>query len=184
KIFLYVVSPARTEGELRKLLTELHQRTITDIKGRPWKSGGPPGLWIYVYPDDVTAAEGADKWIGMLAANPIDGVGDIDIASVITRPVAPPKAQPGREVVGSWRRTSPALNYVVTVFRESGTYKIERRFDDGSHSVETVIRSKHRDGVKYAEPANEFGEFVVVLPNGRLGFYGRDGKFDEAAPIR
>ena len=184
KIRLYVVSPARNEPELRKLLTEFHQRTRKDIQGRPWKSGEPPGLWIYVYPDDASAAQGTDKWIAMLEANPIDGAADVDIASIVTRPVSPPKAQPGREVLGSWRRVSPALNYVVTIFREAGTYKTERRFDDGSESVETVIRSKHPDGVKYTEPGNEFGEFVVVYPNGRLGFYGSSGKFDEAAPVR
>lgn len=174
-----VIQQDATEEELRSVLLALRAAAFD----RSWKSDKAPGVWIYLYPDKRTANSKPDQWLAMLANSP-GGKPEIKISTTVTQPISTSKEAAGRELIGSWRYTSIGFHWVTTLFRESGKIKEETKYWDGSSSVKVVVKSRHPEGVKYADPKNKHGEYFVVYPNGNLGMYDRDGRFGVATPVQ
>jgi hypothetical protein len=173
-----VVEKGTDEKSLRALLTELRTRG----RGRRWKASGEPGVWIWVFDADRSAASAPDQWIAMLA-NPSGQEAVVTIASTVT---ATPPTTPKRskKSLGSWRYVSGGMHWVDTLYHDGSSWRLHVAYHDGSESDDAVVESTHPDGRKFADPADAHGEYVVVLSDGTLGLYGRSGRFATLPPVQ
>ena len=88
------------------------------------------------------------------------------------------------EILGKWR-SDKSLKGATLVLTQSSDKKLIMRvtFKKGSTKNERLVESKV-NGKKRYDHKNIHGEYYMLENNGNLGFYDRDGKFDEATKIR
>ena len=168
-----------TDAQLRTLLETLHRQAMA----RTWKCNCEPGVWIWVYTDAAAPDEAPDQWVAMLADSPI-GNPEITFSDERTKPAVPAEARAGREIIGHWKYISGGTHWVTSLYQENGSLKEELSFSDGTRIVRTVFKSQHPKGMKYMDPGDQHGEFVVLQRDGTLGLYSPDGQWGTAKPIK
>lgn len=87
------------------------------------------------------------------------------------------------EIHGIWRSEKSLSGAVLLLYTDTiGATKMRITFKDKSILENDVVKTKVSGKTKYADD-NIHGEYYMIEPNGNLGLYGPEGKFDEAVII-
>ena len=73
------------------------------------------------------------------------------------------------QLIGKWIDSG-----VTKIVYKDGKYFMERKFHDGSSLNQEITEKPSSKGRRF-NSNNSFGEYVIVLPNGKLSFYDGDG---------
>ena len=77
------------------------------------------------------------------------------------------------ELIGKWIEGGVTAG-VTTIISKDGKYFMERKYHDGSSLKQEITEESSSKGRRF-NLNNSFGEYVIVHPNGKLGFYDSDG---------
>lgn len=87
------------------------------------------------------------------------------------------------DILGKWRSEKSLMGAALILFKNpEGRLMMRITFKDGSNIDSEVVESTKDGKTKYQDD-NAHGEYYILEPNGNLGMYGNDGKFDEAVKI-
>ncbi|WDP87536.1 MAG: DUF2971 domain-containing protein [Desulfobacter sp.] len=88
-----------------------------------------------------------------------------------------------RNIVGRWLDPSPFSNHGLILFKENGSFLLERKFSDGSNSIKVLKPSETNGGIRYDEiEDNTHGEYFIVDDDGYLHYFSKEEEFMKLKP--
>jgi hypothetical protein len=87
------------------------------------------------------------------------------------------------DIVSMWH-AEEGLGATLFLYKDDkGLLRMRTAFLDGNSMDNPITESKAGDKTRYDDDLGK-GEYYLIEPNGNLGLYGDEGKFDEAILIK
>jgi hypothetical protein len=83
------------------------------------------------------------------------------------------------EIIGKWYDKSPYMEHSIVIYRQDDVYKLKETYKDGSIN-DKVLEFSDFNGKSKFTYENEFGEYILIESDGRLGQYDKDGLISKA----
>ncbi|NQT17375.1 MAG: hypothetical protein HQ582_31765 [Planctomycetes bacterium] len=94
------------------------------------------------------------------------------------------RADPSREIIGSWLDESIGGANVTTIFRKDGRLFMENTYSDGSAGTDELVETPSPDGRRFdSKPDRGFGEYYLINSKGELQLLDQDGPFMTAKKV-
>lgn len=89
---------------------------------------------------------------------------------------------PEGEIIGKWHDKTPYVESTMIIFKIDGKFKMKETFIDGSVNEKDLQFTKANGKSKFVYK-NDFGEYLLIENDGRLGVYDKDGLISTADKI-
>jgi len=86
---------------------------------------------------------------------------------------------PEGEIIGKWYDKTSYMEHSVIIFKVNEQFKIKETYKDGSIIEKDLEYSKTNGRSKFTYK-NDFGEYLLIEHDGRLGQYDKDGLISTA----
>jgi hypothetical protein len=157
---VYIQIPEQlTEPQLKEIATQLRE-----------ENNGYDRLFIFYLLPDMTIGSGAwatTHYQPELEIN-IMGIGEKEKEKL--KKVELPEG----EIIGKWYDDRPYVENSMIIYKVNNTYKLKQAFKDGSGSDRDLKQSMLNGKLKFVYK-NDFGEYLLIEKDGRLGVYDKDG---------
>jgi hypothetical protein len=84
--------------------------------------------------------------------------------------------------LGRWRAEEVGGAILILYKKHDSSLAMKTIYPEGQSSEDSIWTS-FQYGANTLQDGNSHGEYYIVEPNGNLGLYGRNGKFDEAIKL-
>lgn len=89
-----------------------------------------------------------------------------------------------RDVLGRWLDNRPAIGAVMTIRKHGTSFKLHRKFKDGSTMTEGLTERGSSDGRRFdIKTASGIPEYLIITPQNRLQVFDDEGLIFTAQPI-
>jgi hypothetical protein len=134
-------------------------------------------LWIRYFIDEVSEKQGA--W-GSASFTPEFEMNII--GSTLSQDLINSRESVEGAELGRWRAEKVLGAILILYKKHDSSLAIKTIYPEGQSSEDSIWTS-FQNGASTLQDGNSHGEYYVVEPNGNLGLYGRNGKFDEAIKL-
>jgi len=157
-------------------LTESQLREIANYLKR--ENGNYERLFILYYLPDMKIGSGA--W----ASTHYNPDLEINIMGIDKKAEETMKTMdlPAGEIIGKWYDKTPYMEHSIIIFKINDKYKMKETFKDGSINEKDLQFTKADGNSKFVYE-NDFGEYLLIEKDGRLGQYDKDGLISIANKI-